>query len=149
MSESNWFIAVIFPFLVGMFSPVTVHAEKHPCTVAEGSRALYETVMLRSWDALYRSYKEFGHCDDGAIAEGYSESVARILADHWNTLPRLAELAGKDAGFRTFVIKHLDATLNTDDLERIKKNATTRCPSALGKTCKDLAKQADDALNEP
>lgn len=149
MSGSNWLIAAIFTCLVGTFPPETAHAEKYPCTIVEGRRALDQAVMLRSWDALYRSYKKFGHCDDGAIAEGYSESVARILADHWNSLPRLAELAGKNAAFRAFVIRHLDATLNTDDLERIKKNATTRCPPNLRNTCKDLAKQADNALNEP
>lgn len=36
--------------------------------------------------------------------EGYSESVARILVDHWNTLPRFAQLASHDAGFHPFLI---------------------------------------------
>ena len=44
-------------------------------------RSEQEADSLTSWDGLYRSYKLFGRCDDGSIAEGYSESVARILAD--------------------------------------------------------------------
>jgi hypothetical protein len=103
---------------------------------------------LRNWDALRRSYKEFGNCDDGAVAEGYRESVARIFADHWNALPRFAQLAENDPPFRAFVIRHIDTTLNTNDVEKIKKAALTHCPSGLRKTCSDIAKQADLALKD-
>jgi hypothetical protein len=70
------------------------------------------------------------------------------LADHWNTLPHFAQLAGRDAAFKALVIKHLDATLNMDDVETIKKNARTHCPIGLQSTCWDLSKQADSAMKE-
>lgn len=149
MLRSNLIPAILLACLVGTLLAETARAEEHLCTTTEGRLALDEAVTRRSWDALYRSFKKFGHCDDGAIAEGYSESVARILADRWNSLPRFAELAGKNAAFRAFVIRHVDATLNTDDLEKIKANASTRCPANLRRTCNDLAKQADHALKEP
>jgi hypothetical protein len=123
-------------------------SQERPCANAEGRRALEESVTLRSWDALFKSYKSYRQCDDGAVAEGYSESVARILADHWNTLPRLANLAEKDAAFQEFVLKHVDVTVNKDDVERIKKNADTKCPTGLRRICHDLAGQADSALKE-
>lgn len=104
--------------------------------------------MLRSWESLYKSYKRYGHCDDGAIAEGYSESVARILVDHWNTLSQLTSLASKDTKFLRFVLMHVDATLDTGDIEKIKVNATTRCPSGLHATCVQLKKNAESALKE-
>jgi len=44
-------------------------------------------------------------------------------------------LAGKNGAFKGFVIKHLDATLNTDDVETIKKNTSTHCPIGLESTC--------------
>jgi hypothetical protein len=116
--------------------------------MAEVGRALDEADTLRSWDALYKSYKTFGRCDDGAVAEGFSESVARILADHWNTLPRFVQIADKDAAFRAFVIKHLDPTLNMDDVEKIRQDALTHCPIGLQTTCNHLVKQADSALRE-
>jgi hypothetical protein len=146
MFGRNRVIAVVLTCLIGILLPGTAHAVKHPCTIVEGRRALDEADTLRTWDALYASYKKFGHCDDGAIGEGYSESVARILADHWSSLPRFDQLAGKDASFREFVIRHLDATLNTDDVERIRGRATTHCPPGLRKTCTDLVRQADYAL---
>jgi hypothetical protein len=147
--RSSLITGIVLTWFVGMLFAGTAQAQNHLCTTAEGKLVLDEAVTLRSWDAVYRSFKRFGHCDDGAIAEGYSESVARILVDHWNRLPRFAELAGKSSAFRAFVIRHVDATLNTDDLEKIKENASTHCPATLWKTCNDLAKQADQALKEP
>lgn len=147
MSCRKWVFAVIFSFLAGLF-PAAAYAQKKPCTDDEGRRALDEADTLRSWDALFKSYKTFGDCDDGAIGEGFSESVARILADHWTTLPRFVQLARQDAGFRVFVIAHVDATLNMDDVEKIKEKALAHCPTGLQTTCANLAKQADSALKE-
>jgi hypothetical protein len=123
------------------------YAQKHACSDGERA-ALDEAVTLRSWDALYKSYKSYRHCDDGAIGEGYSESVARILVDHWSTLSRLAQLGNKDAEFRAFVVHHVDTTLNMDDVEKIKTRATAQCPNGLRTLCSDLAKHADSALKE-
>jgi hypothetical protein len=144
----NCVIAILLTCFTGILLPDTGNASKHPCTIANGRRALEEADSLGTWDALYASYKKFGHCDEGAIGEGYSESVARILADHWSSLPRFDQLAGEDAPFREFVIRHLDATLNAQDVERIRAKATTHCPPGLRKTCTDLIKQADYALRQ-
>ena len=139
-------VCIFFSLIVILFSVQTGHAQERPCADAEGRRALDEAGTLRSWDALYGSYSRYRKCDDGAIGEGYSESVARILVDHWTTLPQLAQVAGKDIRFRAFAMKHVDATLNTDDLVKIRKNAQTQCPKGLQATCSDLANQADSAL---
>jgi hypothetical protein len=90
-----------------------------------------EADTLRTWDALYKSYSLYQKCDDGAIAEGYSESVARVLVDHWNTLPQLVELAKKEPKFLHFVLRHVDATGDAKDLERIKAEAKAQCPTGL------------------
>jgi hypothetical protein len=97
-------IAVVLGLAVVMFTVRTGYAQQRPCTKAEGRHALDEADMQRSWAALYRSFKSYRQCDDGAIGEGYSESVARILADHWKALPQLAPLARRDAAFRAFVL---------------------------------------------
>jgi hypothetical protein len=49
-------------------------------------------------------------CDDGSIAEGFSESVTRLLADDWEALPALQSLTTMDASFQTFVLRHIDET---------------------------------------
>src|SRR5579883_2388072 len=42
--------------------------------------------------------------DDGAIAEGYRESVARILVDRWKTPQELASLTKNDKPVLSFVL---------------------------------------------
>ena len=124
----------------------SISAQSKPCSPAEQLQVENEAVNLRTWDSLYRSYKRFGHCDDVDAAEGYSESIARILADHWETLPRLAELIQKDRSFGRFV--GLDATMDIHDVAKIKRLAAAHCPAGLEKLCTKLKNNADDAIAE-
>jgi hypothetical protein len=120
----------------------TGYARKGPCSAEKGKLAEKEADTLRDWDSLQKSYAQYNNCDDGATAEGYSQSVARILVDHWETLPRLADIAKDASAFKAFVLKHVDASLNKSDIETIAANAKTRCPNGLGHLCNDLKKQA-------
>jgi hypothetical protein len=141
-------ISVAIVLIATMFSQYVGYAQQLHCTDVEGRRAETEAGGLRTWNSLYRSFRLYRQCDDGAIGEGYSESVARILVDHWNTLPQLDRLATKDDEFRRFVMRHVDATLNAGDLEKISKNAKMRCRTGLLAICNDLTKEADSALKE-
>jgi hypothetical protein len=98
---------------------------------------------------LYRSYHRFAtRCDDGSIAEGYSDSVARILVDHWDTLPRFSELATKDHGFKNFVLRHVDGTMDSGDLYKVRETAIHKCPSGKNSLCVQLRRAVDHAVNE-
>jgi hypothetical protein len=118
-------------------------AQSRPCTEAEAQRADAAVDTLNSWDRLYQWYKTYRGCDNGGPSEGYSEAVARNLVDRWQTLPRLAELMQKDKLFEGFVLKHLNQTLNDDDLKKISSNAESRCPAGLRRLCGDLKRQAE------
>jgi hypothetical protein len=137
--------------LMGFF--ISAHAQSLSnravtCTEAQEQRAGDESVMLRTWSALYSSYQAYWQCDDGFIAEGYSESVARILVDHWETLSRLDEIGSKDVSFQRFVVRHVDATLDLRDLKRIAQSANTQCPESLKGVCAQLATRAVAAIKE-
>lgn len=56
--------------LLILLSIQVARARVRPCTVAKSARAMDKADMLRSWDALHRSYREYGNCDDKAVAEG-------------------------------------------------------------------------------
>jgi len=88
----------------------------------------------------------FRQCDDGAIAEGYRESVARILVDRWKTPQELASLTKNDKPVLSFVLKHIDATLNPDDLKKIYFNAGNLCPVGWLHLCITIDKRAVSAL---
>lgn len=123
-------------------------AQSQNCTTDQERAAETEAETLRDWAALHQSFLRFKQCDDGSIAEGYSESVARIVVDHWQTLPKLASLTRTDRPFLSFVLKHIDATLNPDDLKRIQENASSRCPAGLASLCSAIGKHAISALGE-
>jgi len=124
-------------------------AQQRPCSTPDANQADREAGRVRTWDALYHSYRRFApRCDDGSIAEGYSESVARILVDHWNTLPRLAELAEANHTFKKFVLRHVDATMDSGDLYKIRERALHDCPSDQKNICGQLKRAAEHAINE-
>jgi hypothetical protein len=56
-------------------------APQKPCTREEAMQAADDTDHLDNWNAVYRSFKRFSQCDDGGIAEGYSDDVGKLLAD--------------------------------------------------------------------
>jgi hypothetical protein len=142
---------VMMVALMGLFNPARAQSPPNKfvtCSEAEARHAEKEAVTLRTWDALYHSYQAYRQCDDGSVGESYSESVGRILVDHWQTLPSLDEIDSRDVSFQRFVIRHVDATLDLGNLKRIFQNANTRCPAAWKGICGELAKRADDAIRE-
>src|SRR5258707_254492 len=143
----RWLVPIVLASVSWAWCSST-SAQQRECTQTEARRAESESDTLRNWDALHNSYKRYGHCDDGAIAEGYSESVARILVDHWTTLSRLSPLASADPKFLKFVLRHLNTTLNPDDIKKVRANTITHCPSGLHTLCVDQSRQAQSALKE-
>ena len=100
-----------------------------------------------SWDEMYDAFHRFSLCDDGGIAEGFSDSVANLLASHWDDLHDLEHLAEANKAFRAFVLKHIDATASEKDLRRILEH-TKNCPGYARPICRDIENRARAALSE-
>lgn len=130
-----------------MLSTTVAHAATPECPNDE--LAEVSTTHLKTWDDLYSSYKKFRQCDDGAIAEGYSDFVARTLANRWDELSTLNKLVAKDADFRIFVVRHVDATADFGDLAKTSANAQRRCPRGAEALCAAIHDAAESALGEP
>jgi hypothetical protein len=123
--------------------------EGSPPVCADPAAALARVLRAgRSWEALYDHRKSFPGCDDGAIAEGYSDSVARLLANAWERLPELSARAKRDGDFLLFILRHVDASAAPADLKRTLANARTSCPSGLRELCKKVEAAAAGALEE-
>jgi hypothetical protein len=110
------------------------------CTQVEAMQAEKEADSLNNWDQIYRSYRRFSQCDDGAIAEGYSDSVMKLLADDWKSFNRLVVLANRGRDFRGFVLKHIDETVPADRLAKIARNARSECAAGGRNLCLSIAK---------
>ena len=117
-------------------------SDNKQCTSEEASRAEDAVDTLKDWNSVYRVFIRFGHCDDGAISEGYSDAVGRLLADDWGHFERLQKLCSSDKRFKRFVLKHIDETVPVDMLQRIVDNTRLHCPSNAKRLCKEIEKAA-------
>jgi hypothetical protein len=94
-----------------------------------------EAGNIKDWMSLYQSYQHFSNCDDGAIAEGYSYSISRLLVEEWKSIDSLDKLVCKDKDFEQFVLHHIDSTIPQHALQTIVENARLSCPSQLTYFC--------------
>lgn len=134
--------------IISLLLPLPIYAaDNAPCTSADALRA--ETTMdnIKSWDALYRHFKRYGACDDGAIWEGYSDTIGRFLADDWKDVAKLKKLCDSDKTFESFIFRHLDETIPADMWDSMMINATKRCPAEAKEIC-IMIKKANDALEQ-
>jgi hypothetical protein len=115
-------------------------ARTRKCTEAEATQAEKDADSLSDWDQVYRSFQKFSQCDDGAIAEGYSDSVTKLLGDDWKSFDRLLALANRNESFRDFVLKHIDESVPADRLTRIANHARSDCPPGGRLLCLSIVK---------
>lgn len=97
---------------------------------------------------MHRAVKEFGHCDDGAIAEGFSEAVARLFIASGHRVGELDQLARRYPAFRVFVLRHVDATLTASQLADIEREVQFACPVGADDLCKHVSSSAMRARQE-
>jgi hypothetical protein len=135
--------AVLFVLIASLVLSAGSASASSPksCPTELAMKALDEASTLKTWQAVFISYKKYKLCDDGAIAEGYSSSVATLLADHWQDIGGLIKLGNENPSFRSFVLSHIDVTMSLYQAAIIKKNITQKCPSEAKKLCADIHNQ--------
>lgn len=122
--------------LVGcMVLAATFEVDAANCSKAMAIAAETKAGELKSWSEVYVWFKRYRNCDDGAIAEGFTESITILLARQWSVLPQLAARADKDTQFRAFVLKHIDESADADNLRLIEENAKRKCPPKYTRLC--------------
>lgn len=115
------------------------------CTHEEALAAEGIAATARSWRQLHRQFTLYSHCDDGAIAEGFSESVTHLLAEHWRDIRQLDSILKSAPTFRSFVLRHIDETTPPERLSTIATNANKRCPRSLKTLCNEIEMAAKKA----
>jgi hypothetical protein len=124
------------------------HADSRICAKNEAKAAETVAATARSWEQLYQQFKSYAHCDDGAIAEGFSESVTLLLAEHWREIRQLEARLKPDPTFREFVIRHIDETVPVERLKRITENSNKHCPRSLKALCRDIGAAAKKSAQQ-
>ena len=123
-------------------------ADARTCTGKDAEVADAAIDHLDTWADVDSNFRKYGHCDDGSIAEGNSESVARLLVDKWKTLSQLEALIKRHPALKAYVLRHIDTTLNTDDLKRIVELSTSSCPEDSKPLCVSLKAAAVKASQQ-
>ena len=124
------------------------------CSTEMYQRADESLVSAASgWGSLLRHQKAFHSCDDGALAEGYSDAVVTLLAHRWDQFDAFVRLSSRSPTFRQWAIRHIDATTSPEDLTEVLGNAAkcTGSDNAMH-LCREIAAAARKALegsNEP
>lgn len=98
------------------------------------------------WDGMYEAFLTYRTCDDGAIAEGFSDGIVRNLANRWESLPRLRDLVERDDAFLSFVFRHINATTDPRDLRRILLSLTN-CPDGHQPICELIRTETELVLS--
>lgn len=119
------------------WTPIAV-ADKRTCTIEEARSAEVVATTADSWTHLHQQFERYAHCDDGAIAEGFSEAVSFLLSDRWTEIRQVDAMLASHSSFSEFVIRHIDETVPKERLERIEENAGKRCPEGLGPFCHEI-----------
>jgi len=98
------------------------------------------------WPALHQAFLRYRNCDDGAIAESFSDRVTVLLVTQWDDLSQLGQLLSADNSFADFVMRHIDETTDPKHLERISMSARTRgCAGLTDTTCTNIRTKAEAA----
>lgn len=126
--------------VVCLATPLGVFAKE--CAREEAMAAENIAARLSDWKQIYGAFERFSHCDDGAIAEGFTESVVHLLATRWETLPQVASFEIKNAAFRNFVLRHVNDTADISELKRIARFARTQCPKGYSALCSAISQAA-------
>ena len=102
-----------------------------------------------AWGSLFKHWKTFHSCDDGGLAEGYSDAVVVLLAHRSGQFDVFASLTERNPAFRRWAIEHIDATTSNDDLKKVVRNAA-RCSGGTKKKdlCGEIGRAARDALKD-
>ena len=132
-----------------LFQPVTSRAATDKCTVNLTKEALGSGLVVHDWHDMYAAYKKYGACDDGALAEEFSDRVVNLLTDHWDKFGELNKLVIQDRSFEDFIMRHLDDLMSPVQFNKIVDNASNNCPTYGKDLCAGILRRTKELAAEP
>jgi hypothetical protein len=137
-------VTLIFALLI---SPA--FAEGAACTLSDQHWLSKELPRLKAWDAIHESFRKFTpQCDDGFIAEGYTDAIVVLLSHHWSSLPELVAISKRDSNFIKFVVRHINASADPDDLKQLLSQVANQCPPENKEICVRIHSATNSAISE-
>ena len=101
------------------------------CTRDQEIVAEISAGAIETWFILEAHHRLLGHCDDGAIAEGYRDTIASLLANRWEAFGEYS--MGPE--FESFILRHINETWPAEEWRLVRKLAAERCPQSKKVIC--------------
>ena len=139
-------VLLVAAFHLSAAIPAASAASRRNCD-AKVERQAHAQPEPNDWNALYRLFKQFGACDAGSMGERFSADVAHLFSTQWNRLDALNHLAA-DKAFEEFVLRHIDTTLDEDDLLHLTDNSKSGCPAGQNRICRLIHARAQESLDK-
>jgi hypothetical protein len=118
------------------------------CSQSLGMEAENAVDTMKSWSSIYSGFKRYKSCDDGGVAEGFTDAVVHLLTSDWSSLKDAEQLSARSSSFRSFLLRHIDASADTEDLKAIVNFSKSKCPANLKSFCTSIHRAAERAVTE-
>jgi len=128
---------VFLLLLTSCFCLSAACAADRPCTKSDSANAAKAIDAVVTWPQLRKAWADYRHCDSGEVADLYTDALLR-LAVAWKNADQFAVDAGKDPGYKAFVVEHLKSPAAKDDLPSIKGRLSSSCPKGDDAFCAEL-----------
>lgn len=132
----NWFYF--------MWLPSCLHKKRSFLHQRTGDSSWIRIFYATKLEGCLRFFKSYSYCDDGAIWEGYSASVERLLTGHWNKIDELNALIEVDPIFLDFVLRHIDGLMALESVNTVKINTIENCPRGIDQLCRAIRTRLDE-----
>jgi hypothetical protein len=140
--QKSWkMLPISFLFALAVCAPGVIAAPAQnlrACTREQAKQAEQSIDSVTSWKEAYTFFNQYGHCDDGGIAEGISDKVAILLTKHWEKFDEFVKYSRRSSSFERFVLKHIDTLMSPHQAKVVVENVKTRCPSDAEKVCEKV-----------
>lgn len=127
--------------------PYAALAQDKACSKADAANADKAIDRVTSFGQMQKAWQDWRHCDNGAVAESFNESLFRLLVD-WKDVPSLVGTAQASPQYKQWVMARVkDAP--KDDRKAVFSRARTACPAKLDAFCAELVEAASDDPAKP
>jgi hypothetical protein len=109
------------------------------CSRTDAANAEKAIDRVMTWPQLHKVVQDFGQCDSGPAADGFSDALLRLLVD-WQDVPALSS-AMTDPAFKQFVLGHLRGA-SKEDRNAVYSRAKASCPAGQQAFCAEIADAA-------
>jgi hypothetical protein len=114
------------------------------CTKADAATGEKAIERVNNWNQMYKSWQDYRHCDAGAVADAYTDTLLRLFVE-WKGVDALAGTMKKDAQYNEWVHARLKSPAAKDDQAAVYSRVKASCPSGMDAFCSELAESVKPA----